>query len=210
MNLRDFAEKHSLQGYVDGSQMVWSADPQAVPVNAPPGQPWQSNPASFAAPMPVPEPMVETGPGLDWVSYPRVLGRIGAGSAGLTSETGQLGHADSQCDGRQRRDPMDELLQQRTYLDTLTVFLVPEDGCVGCFFFMRESDGQEDRGIIHIVFGENAIMARVVYSRSPVSSVRYVGKSIMVGPTGSGAWRPSGVAGLCGIKMRCTPDIRKF
>lgn len=77
MNLRDFAEKHTFQGYVPDGQMVWSGDAQGMPANAPAGQQWQSNPPSFAAPMPMPEPMVETGPGLDWVSYFRVLAAVG-------------------------------------------------------------------------------------------------------------------------------------
>ncbi|MBE3048916.1 fungal specific transcription factor domain-containing protein, partial [Candidatus Bathyarchaeota archaeon] len=67
MNLRDFAENHSRQGYGEEAHMVWSADGQGVPVAAPgPGQ-WQHNPASFAVPMPMPEPMVDAGQGLDWV-----------------------------------------------------------------------------------------------------------------------------------------------
>lgn len=67
MNLREFADAAPLQGYGGEAQMVWSTDSQGMPVNAAPGQ-WQNNPASFAAPMPVPEPMVDAGPGLDWVS----------------------------------------------------------------------------------------------------------------------------------------------
>lgn len=67
MNLRDYAEQYSRQMHEEEAHMMWPNNPPSMPVGAPPG-PWQHNPASFAAPMPVPEIPIEAVPGMDWVS----------------------------------------------------------------------------------------------------------------------------------------------
>lgn len=96
MNLRDYAEQHSRQMYEEEAHVMWSANPPSMPVGAPPG-PWQHNPASFAAPMQVPEIPVEAVPGMDWVSFPpflslvfvrRVWSGLGGGGAGCALADG--------------------------------------------------------------------------------------------------------------------------
>ncbi|SPO05104.1 uncharacterized protein DNG_07789 [Cephalotrichum gorgonifer] len=71
MNFQDFGEQHSRQMFEQEAHMIWStggAQDLPVNVNMASGQ-WQNNPSSFAAPLAVPEALIEPGQGIDWSNW---------------------------------------------------------------------------------------------------------------------------------------------